>query len=141
MTIRHRYKVENKNQAAMKTNNPRAISMNLLFILIAFVTFPVTTKAQSYAAWYNSAQERIDTLRKGNYGIQIIAKNGEPFTGDISVRMKKHEYPFGIAFDFYEGNAGMGNSFSTTEAIIAEADSVIYQTERWNDYLAYAIPV
>ena len=97
--------------------------------------------AQSYTAWYNNAQERIDTLRKGDFGIQIFNKNGEPFEGDVSVRMKKHEFPFGIAFDFYEGSAVMGNSYSTTDGIQSDSDAEIYQTERWNDYLAYAIPV
>jgi len=42
---------------------------------------------------YNNAQERIDTLRKANFGIQIVDKNGQPFTGQVSVRMVKHEYP------------------------------------------------
>jgi GH35 family endo-1,4-beta-xylanase len=125
----------------MKTNNLKAISMNLLFILIASVVFSVTTKAQSYAAWYKSAQERIDTLRKGNFGIQIVDKNGQPFTGEVKVRMAKHEFPFGIAFDFYEGSGVMGNSYTTTEAVQAIADSEIYKTERWNNYLAYAIPI
>jgi hypothetical protein len=99
------------------------------------------TKAQSYAAWYRDAQERIDTLRKGDFGIKIIDKDGNPFTGDVSVRMKKHEFPFGMAFDFYEGEASMGNSYSTTAAVQAVTDAEIYQSERWSDYLAYAIPV
>ena len=114
---------------------------NVLFLVIALFSFALTSSAQSYAAWYNNAQQRIDTLRKGNFGIQIINKNGQPFTGDISVRMKKHEYPFGIAFDFYEGSASMGNSYSTTSTIQAKTDKEIYKTERWSANLAYAIPV
>jgi GH35 family endo-1,4-beta-xylanase len=113
----------------------------VLFILIALVSFTGKTSAQSYAAWYNSAQQRIDTLRKGSFGIQIIDKNGQPFTGDVSVRMKKHEYPFGIAFDFYEGSASMGNTYSTTSTIQAKTENEIYKTERWSANLAYAIPV
>ncbi|MFC2090345.1 endo-1,4-beta-xylanase [Bacteroidota bacterium] len=96
---------------------------------------------QSYQAWYDNAQERIDTLRKGNFAIQIFDKDGNPYSGDVSVRMKKHEYPFGIAFDFYEGSASMGNSYSTLGAVQSDLDAEIYQTERWNDYLAYALPV
>lgn len=116
-----------------------------LLLLIAFLSgsylFSNQAKAQSYAAWYNSAQQRIDTLRKGNFGIKVVDKNGQPFTGDVSVRMKKHEFPFGIAFDFYEGSASMGNTYSTTSTIQAKADKEIYKTERWNANLAYAIPV
>lgn len=116
-----------------------------LLLLIAFLSgsylFSNQAKAQSYAAWYNSAQQRIDTLRKGNFGIKIVDKNGQPFTGDVSVRMKKHEFPFGIAFDFYEGSASMGNSYSTSTTIQSKTDKEIYKTERWSANLAYAIPV
>ncbi len=122
----------------MKIKLPLAFNF-LIIIVIAF--FPKEIKAQSYASWYNSAQERIDTLRKGNFGIKIVDKNGQAYSGPVSVRMTKHEYPFGIAFDFYEGSVNMGNSFSTTDAIEAVADPEIYQTERWHSYLAYAIPV
>ena len=116
-----------------------------LLLLIVFLSgsylFSNKVNAQSYAAWYNSAQQRIDTLRKGNFGIKVVDKNGQPFTGDVSVRMKKHEFPFGIAFDFYEGSASMGNSYSTSSTIQAKADKEIYKTERWSANLAYAIPV
>jgi hypothetical protein len=43
---------------------------------MALVLFAVNTSAQSYATWYNKAQERIDTLRKGDFGIQIVDKKG-----------------------------------------------------------------
>ena len=121
----------------MKVKNLKIV----LIILIALVSFAEITNAQSYTAWYNKAQERIDTIRKGDFGIQIVDKNGQPFTGDVSVRMKKHEYPFGIAFDFYEGSANMGSSYSTTTTIQAKTDKEIYKTERWSKVLAYAIPV
>ena len=112
-----------------------------ILLIIGLVTCSKEIKAQSYAAWYNSAQVRIDTLRKGDFGIKIVDKNGQTHYGPVSVRMAKHEYPFGISFDFYEGSASMGNTFSTTTAIQAETDPEIYQTERWGEYLAYAIPV
>lgn len=115
-----------------------------LFVLIVVlgVTFGVTaSRAQSYYTWYQNAQQRIDTLRKGDFGIKIFDKDGQPFTGDVKVRMKKHEFPFGMAFDFYEGSANMGNSYSTGSAIQADADHGIYQFERWNKNLGYSIPV
>jgi len=118
----------------------KQISFYFLFI-IGIVVLPIKIKAQSYANWYNNAQERIDTLRKGNFGINIVDKNGQSHSGPVSVRMVKHEFPFGIAFDFYEGSVNMGNIYSTTNAVQSESDSEIYQTERWNNYLAYAIPV
>lgn len=112
-----------------------------VLVITASVIFPVKTKAQSYASWYNTAQQRIDTLRKGNFGIKIIDKNGQAYSGPVSVRMTKHEYPFGIAFDFYEGSVNMGNSFSSNNPVQAKSDAEIYRTERYGSYLAYAIPV
>lgn len=121
----------------MKRGNKKIV----LILLISLFSLVEKTNAQSYAAWYNNAQQRIDTLRKGSFGIQIIDKNGQPFTGDVSVRMKKHEYPFGIAFDFYEGSASMGNTYSTSTTVQSKTDKEIYKTERWSANLAYAIPV
>ncbi|MFY9153574.1 MAG: endo-1,4-beta-xylanase [Prolixibacteraceae bacterium] len=124
----------------MKLNKTKSLIV-LIILLSGNCIFSGSASAQSYATWYNKAQERIDTLRKGNFGIQIVDKNGQPFTGEVSVQMKKHEFPFGIAFDFYEGSASMGNSYSTSSPIQAKTDKEIYKTERWNANLAYAIPV
>jgi len=119
------------------------ISYQLVFlgVFISFLSFSLSVRAQSYATWYKNAQERIDTLRKGNFSIQIVDQYGHPYTGKVSVKMKKHEFPFGIAFDFYEGAGSMGNSYSTTSTIKADTDMEIYRTERWGTYLAYALPV
>ncbi len=125
----------------MRRSNLKEVVFTVLIIVFAMVSFTGKTSAQSYATWYNKAQERIDTLRKGDFGIRIFDKNGQPFTGDVSVRMKKHEYPFGIAFDFYEGSASMGSSYSTSTTIQAKTDKEIYKTERYSNNLAYAIPV
>ena len=125
----------------MKAMKKELLSICILCLVAIFLASPILTQAQSYAAWYNKAQERIDTLRKGDFGIKIVDKKGQPYSGSVSVRMAKHEFPFGIAFDFYEGAVNMGNSYSTTTAVQAKTDAEIYKTERWNNYLAYAIPV
>lgn len=112
---------------------------SMLILLILGLSFVVY--GQSIEEWYSNAQQRIDTLRKGSFGLKIVDKNGQPYTGNVSVRMAKHEFPFGIAFDLYDGEVNYGNSYSTTANITAESDAEIYQTERWYSYLAYAIPV
>lgn len=60
--------------------------------------------AQNHEQWYADAQSRIDTLRRGNFTIEVYDHEGQPFSGQVRVRMKKHEFPFGMAFDFYEGD-------------------------------------
>lgn len=124
----------------MKGNKNKFLMVLIILLSVHFI-FPERAFSQSYATWYNNAQQRIDTLRKGDFGIKIVDKNGQPYSGHISVRMKKHEYPFGIAFDFYEGSANMGNSYSTTSTVQAKTDKEIYKVERWNKNLGYAIPV
>ena len=124
----------------MKASNRGVLT--ICFSVFVYILMGLTPDAQAqYAEWYNNAQERIDTLRKADFGVKIYDRDGLPFEGEVAVRMKKHEFPFGIAFDLYEGSGTMGNTYSTSEAIQADADAEIYQTERWNDYLAYAIPV
>jgi GH35 family endo-1,4-beta-xylanase len=124
----------------MKRNKPQVF--NYTVFIIGFLIFlPGINQAQSYSAWYNNAQERIDTLRKGDFGIQIIDEDGEPYSGDVTVQMQKHEFPFGISFDFYEGAVSMGNAYSTSSAVQASSDSEIYKTERYGKYLAYVLPV
>ncbi len=125
----------------MKAKRTRVTSMHVFMLVTALFFLAVNLQAQSYATWYNNAQERIDTLRKGDFGIQIVDKNGQPFEGSVAVRLAKHEFPFGMAFDFYEGAASMGSTYNTTGTIQAAADAEIYQTERYSNYLAYAIPV
>lgn len=118
----------------------KIFSWSIVSIVIMLFLIPMYSHAQSYQNWYNNAQPRIDTLRKGDFAIKVIDESGEPYSGAVSVQLKKHEFPFGIAFDFYEGAGSMGNSFSTGSIIQAETDFEIYQTERWSDYLAYSIP-
>ena len=125
----------------MRNGSLKNTLSGVLVVLGLFILSSNQAFGQSYQLWYDNAQERIDTLRKGDFGIQIFDKDGNPYTGQVAVRMKKHEFPFGIAFDFYEGSASMGNFYSTSNVVQADADAEIYQTERWNNYLAYAIPV
>ncbi len=113
----------------------------LLLVIIFSVLCFTYQKGETIREWYNNAQQRIDTLRKGTFGIKIIDKNGNTYQGDVSVRMVKHEYPFGIAFDLYEGDVNYGNTYSTSATISASSDAEIYRTERWYSFIAYAIPV
>lgn len=118
----------------------KLLKRNLILVFIALLLV-TNVNAQSYQTWYKNAQERIDTLRKGNFGIQIFDKDGQPYTGNVAVRLKKHEFPFGIAFDFYEGEATMGNSYKSDQTVNAALDPEIYQIERWSNFLAYTLPV
>ncbi|MBN1116529.1 MAG: endo-1,4-beta-xylanase [Bacteroidales bacterium] len=110
------------------------------FLFLILFLFSVCINAQ-YQEWYENAQERIDTLRKGDFGVKILDKNGQPYQGSVKLSLSKHEFPFGIAFDLYEGAVNNGNSYTTTSTVTAPEDAEIYQSERWYSYIAYAIPV
>ncbi|MBN2274225.1 MAG: endo-1,4-beta-xylanase [Bacteroidales bacterium] len=122
-------------------NSPVKHSFRKISLIMVLAGFSFFLNAQSLDQWYANAQERIDTLRKGTFGLKILDKNGQPFTGKVSVRMAKHEFPFGIAFDLYEEAVNYGNVYTTTASIQADSDAEIYQSERWMSLLTYAIPV
>ncbi len=63
------------------------------------------------SSWYNTAQSRIDTLRKGNYSIIVLDANAKPVQDSIRVIHKKHEFPWGTAIDFnYPTSSAYGTS-------------------------------
>jgi len=79
---------------------------------IRFELFPEDTKLESLpktkitykgmevdAVWRQDALARIDTIRKSNFKVQFI-KKGKPITNrNISVKLIKHNFPFGAAIN------------------------------------------
>jgi GH35 family endo-1,4-beta-xylanase len=49
--------------------------------------------------WYETAEERIDTLRKGDFTLHITDTAGNPVTDTVYIRLKKHEFPWGNTVD------------------------------------------
>jgi hypothetical protein len=95
--------------------------LNFWFCIFSIMRFLFVTasnaQAQSFSSWYKNAQQRIDTLRNGNFAIKIIDKNGQAYSGKVAVRMAKHEFLFDIAFDFYEGSV---NSYTSGNTVHVE---------------------
>lgn len=114
-------------------------TLAFLLFVTTFSFSPVFISAQ-HTTWYQNAQQRINILRKSDYGVKILNKDGQPYTGKISVRMDRHEFPFGIAFDLQQGEVSMGSNYTTGSTVTALVDAEIYRTERYARYLAYAIP-
>ena len=107
---------------------------------IYFFIFLMTSICHSNAqtdGWYESAQTRIDTLRKGNFTFRIIDNYGTGMQDSVKIIHKKHEFPWGTAIDL---KYNVGNSYSSANPVIAASDSEIYRTERWAPYLAYYLP-
>ncbi len=76
----------------------RLIGVSLMLLTVK----ALPAQSQTAQQWYDAAQERIDTLRKGDFEIQVMNAGNQPLVGEVKVRMKKHEFPFGISFDLYE---------------------------------------
>jgi GH35 family endo-1,4-beta-xylanase len=55
--------------------------------------------------WYETAEQRIDTLRKGDFTLRITDTLGNPFTDSVHIRLKKHEFPWGNTIDFFDNSA------------------------------------
>ncbi len=49
--------------------------------------------------WYDSASIRIDSLRKANFVLQILDKNGQPVSDSIKIKLFKHKFTFGVVMD------------------------------------------
>jgi uncharacterized repeat protein (TIGR02059 family) len=101
------------------------------------MTFLCHSNAQT-DGWYESAQSRIDTLRKGNFTLSIVDSNGTGIQDSVRIIHKKHEFPWGTAIDL---KYNVGNSYNSANPVIAASDSEVYRSERWAAYLAYNLPV
>jgi GH35 family endo-1,4-beta-xylanase len=64
-------------------------------ILTALVAAANTGRAYSQLTWLEQANQRIDSIRKGNFAVKILDFNSNPFTDTISIKLQKHEFPFG----------------------------------------------
>jgi uncharacterized repeat protein (TIGR02059 family) len=109
------------------------------FVLMFFIAF---SSVQGQTAWYNSAQSRIDTLRKGNFTVRIVDNLGNPVVDSVKVIHKKHEFSWGAAYDLSSGsNNGTTNVGSASGSITsAYGDAAVYSSERWGKYVAYDLP-
>ncbi len=66
------------------------------YIYIVLLAGMFSLKAYTQGSWYDQANERIDTLRKGNFSVKILDRESNPVTDTIYVRLKKHEFQFGV---------------------------------------------
>ncbi len=114
-------------------------NLRLATIAIA-LTFAFNLSAQT--TWYDAAQSRIDTLRKGTFAVKILNKLGNPVTDSVKIVHKKHDFAWGYAIDLYPPSTpGTTSKSSTTNAITSlYGDHVVYQSERWGKYLCYSLP-
>lgn len=106
----------------------------LLVTLLLTLSFLTYSKAQT---WYDSAQVRIDSLRKGNFTLKIVDGDGNGVQDSIKVIHRKHEFPWGTAIDL---NYNGGNNYTAPQPVTAPADSEVYRTERWASSLTYYLP-
>ncbi len=54
--------------------------------------------------WYETAEQRIDTIRKGDFTLRITDTLGNPFTDSVNIRLRKHEFPWGNTIDFFDNS-------------------------------------
>jgi uncharacterized repeat protein (TIGR02059 family) len=93
-------------------------------------------------SWYDAAQSRIDTLRKGPFSIRLLSATGIPVKDSVRVNLKNHAFPWGTAYDLSYVTTSPGTTYSgsTSNAITStHGDNEIYKTERWGTYLAYQL--
>lgn len=109
---------------------------NRIFTLVLFLVFWSYVRV-SANTWYDSAQIRIDSLRKGNFTLKIKDKDGNGAKDSVKIIHRKHEFPWGIAIDL---TYNTGNVYTTSQTVTANSDAEIYSSERWLSFLAYVLP-
>lgn len=55
------------------------------------------------ADWYEKAEQRIDSLRKGSFSITVAPDKKASFNGTVEVHLKRHEFPWGTCLNFAGG--------------------------------------
>lgn len=73
----------------------RELNIYTIFLTGLLLSFLIT-EIYSQPTWYLEANERIDTLRKGNFAVKVLDYESNPVTDIINVRLKKHEFQFGV---------------------------------------------
>ena len=92
--------------------------MTLVIIcLIPLSILGSTINTKATKTWYDSAQIRIDSIRKGNFTFKVVDKNGVAMQDSVKIKHIKHEFPFGVAYDF-SSNGSYGNTFTAQGSII-----------------------
>ena len=109
---------------------------NAIVTLLALITYLSYANA-STNPWYDSAQVRIDNIRKGNFKLKVEDNNGTGVQDSVIIRHKKHEFPWGTAIDL---TFSAGSTYTSAKAVTAKSDSEIYLTERYATYLPYLLP-
>lgn len=117
------------------------MKIKLFLTYLLFTVIFIQSKAQT-TTWYNTAQSRIDTLRKGNFTIRIVDNLGNPVVDSIKIIHRKHEFSWGTAYDLsYGSNSGTTNVGTASGVITSvKGDGAAYNTERWGKYLDYDLP-
>lgn len=118
----------------MKNSTKFALILFASAFLNAFDTPAQTT-------WYNAAQSRIDTLRRGTFAVKVLDKLGSPVLDSVQIVLKKHAFTWGTAYDLnIPATAGTTYKGSTTSTITSVyGDNAVYQSERWGKYLCYQL--
>ncbi len=64
-------------------------------ILAGILAASFTSRTYSQETWLEQANQRIDSIRKGNFAVKILDYDSNPVVDTIDIRLKKHEFPFG----------------------------------------------
>ncbi len=83
------------------------------------------------ADWYARADERIDSLRKGDFTLAAKTKGGRPCEGSAEVGLKRHEFPWGTCLNFQGGS--FENKYRET-ALRYFNSGVFENAFKWEEY-------
>lgn len=83
--------------------NKRIKFLKRLVFIFLIAIYGSVLSAQVNSEWYIENQKQIDSLRKGDFVVQIVDDLGEPLDATVAYKLVKHEYPWGTALAFQGG--------------------------------------
>ena len=74
----------------MKISLAVCLPKSLTLLTIAMIAIQINAQT-----WYEAADERIDTLRKGDFILKITDEMGDPYIDTVIIELNKHEFQWG----------------------------------------------
>jgi endo-1,4-beta-xylanase len=81
--------------------------------------------------WYERAEARIDSIRKGNFTISLLDNNGAPCKGVAEVHLVKHAFSWGTCINF----AGGELETKYRKTILKHFNAAVFENAfKWEEY-------
>lgn len=111
--------------------------IDLALLPIGNATYP---GREPDAAWRKQAAERIEKLRKGDFSLTVVDRDGKPVSGaEITVDMQKHAFIFGSCLNLGKWKSKKPEDQRYREEFTKLFNMAVFEgSMKWNDGWSYS---